>query len=112
MFTDSGSVQSPSYDSRVITNADGKRGGVAATGIILAVAVWSFSQYLGIGVLLVCGGVSLQQTLKGVAYVIRQRGEAMARVIEAQGGIDTARLDWALREIDEIREQSRLTDGR
>jgi len=60
---------------------------LSAAALFLALAVWQFSTYVGIGVLLVCGGEGVRRACLGMAVVIRQRGEAIARIKEAERGM-------------------------
>ena len=64
---------------------------MSCAAILIALAVWQFSVYVGVGVLLVCGGEGMRRACFGIAAVIRQRGEAQASIIRAQG--ETGQLE-------------------
>ena len=76
---------------------------IAGAAIILAVAVWQISLYLGIGILLLCGGEGIRRVCFGLAAVIRQRHAGRAEMIRAAGE--------ARAQIIEAQTQRRLTGG-
>ena len=78
-------------------------GFIALAGVLLAAAVWSIANWLGIAILCVGAGEGLRRVCLGAAIVIRQHQAGRAELIRAEGDARARMIEARARRIEVMR---------
>jgi len=85
---------------------------IAATGVVLAAAIWNMSIGLMVGAGAFGLGMGLQRTLVGLGVYVGNRCRGKAEIILAEGAARAQIADAETRRIVAVREVRQLTRGR